>query len=219
MASRGEATGCAASGCTQADWRKNWKMSSSADGWNTVRIRFYGGLSQNQSNNGDKVHMQSWARSKLDVTNTTVSTINWIALFKDSLVLTGGQASAWPTNPVGLQVHGGGRFGAPRGTWYRNMKMRELDSLGRPTYIPTPIVSKNGEANYELKTTMDGLVGRMPLDHQIRVSDLSGRVLQQFSGHSGYVNYTLADNVRGFLLVEVKTSQGVQHLHISRLFK
>jgi hypothetical protein len=41
LASRGEATGCNPTGCTENDWRQGWKSSSSGDGWNTLRIKFY----------------------------------------------------------------------------------------------------------------------------------------------------------------------------------
>jgi hypothetical protein len=212
---RGEATGCPSTGCTQATWRQTWKMSSAADGWNTVRIKFYGGLSRTQSASGDKIHMKSYYRSKLDLSPTTrVDSMQWVMFFTDSLVLSSTQAASWGNaGPIGIQVHGGGRFPAARGTWYRNIRVRELDSLGNPTGVPVSIGTvPNKKADYALRAVAGSLTGQMDLDHQVVVSDLSGRVVDTFFGKAGKVNYTLTTQAKGLLVAEIRTERGVGHL-------
>lgn len=162
---RGEATGCATSGCTAADWRNNWKASTSADGWNTIRVRFYGGLSRGQSMAGDKVHMQSYILARNPGPFASVDSMKWIAVASDSLVLTDAQAAQVPAGPIGLQIHiGAGAFPNAKGTWYRNLKVRELDSLGRPVHLGTTGVTP--ETVTQTKTDMKDPGGRDALGRE-----------------------------------------------------
>jgi hypothetical protein len=221
IAARGIKTGCASTGCTQADWRSKWKMSTGTDGWNTVRIKFYGGLSPNQSASGDKVHMISYFRNKADTaTNIPIDSMNWVMFFADSMVFNATQFASWgKPNPFALQVHGGGRFPAARGTWYRNIRVRELDSLGNPTYVPVSIGRVPAKkVEYGIRVVSGALVGTINQDHQITVSDLSGRVIETFSGHAGSVNYQLGSTAaKGLLVAEIKSSLGVGHLRFSNV--
>ena len=217
LAARGEATGCAPSGCVAADWRKNWKPASSSDGWNTIRIQFYGGLGQNQSMAGDKVHMHSFFRSKLDGVQTRLNDMKWISMAFDSLALTNGQVAGAPMNPVGFEVHGGGRFPNQAGTWYRNIKIRELDSLGKPLRPVTTGLTPTGAGPSRLRYTAEGLAGELDLDHRISISDAQGRVLAEFSGRPGPVHYRLPETVRGILWVSLFTSRGIERIRMARV--
>jgi len=107
--------GCAATGCTQSDWQRLWD----ANGWNEFKIQFYGGSATGTGN----IHMKSWFRKSGAVT--------WVPVIQDTTLVL-----VVPSGYVGLQVHGGGRFGGSPGTWYRNIKMRELNDLGEPINLP-----------------------------------------------------------------------------------
>ncbi len=209
--------GCSAGGCTQADWRKLWDLY----GWNTTRIKFWGGLTAAQP----MVHMQSWF-----LTKTTPR--QWVPLWTDSLTLTTSQMAQWPTNPLGFQVHGGGRFGGANGNWYKNIYLRQLDpATGNPLTGPvTPSTDHNpgqdppvaimnpaGSPRFQIHSAPDGLIGTLNLDYKIRVSDLSGRVLERFSGHPGSFHYVFGAKTRGLLFVEVQTERGTELFRISRM--
>jgi hypothetical protein len=219
----GETFSCPSTGCTQAEWRQHWKLGSNpavTDGWNTVRIKFYGGTSANQSlatPGADKVRMRSWFKSKLD-TASRVSTIAWIPMWSDSIAYTSAQAALYGVpNPIAFQVHGGGRFGAARGTWYRNIRIRELDSLGNPLPFVTAIQpsSNSPQIHYEnVRMTPNALIGSIDLPHTIVVSDLQGRVLEQFQGDAGSFDYRLKSS--GLLLVQIRTVRGVENLRVGR---
>jgi len=214
---------CPTTGCTQASWREHWKMGSNAsvtDGWNTVRIKFYGGASRSQhlTNPGfDRVRMQSFFKSKSD-TGTSVNTIKWIPLWADSMVYTGAAVDSFGVpNPIAFQVHGGGRFGATRGTWYRNIRIRELDSLGNYTG-PTSIAPGEArvEARYDVKAVGSVLSGMIDRNYTLSVSDASGRLLQTARGTAGAVRYELPRG-QGVLLVRIETDRGTQALRIAHL--
>jgi hypothetical protein len=104
------AYGCAVSGCLQADYLRLFD----ADGWNQVRVQFYGGTAANPL-----IHMNSFFRK----TGSTT----WVPILSDT---TMNQIVA--PNYIGLLVHGGGRFKGPNGNWYRRIKMKELDDFGNP---------------------------------------------------------------------------------------
>lgn len=216
---------CPMTGCTQASWREHWKMGSNpavTDGWNTVRIKFYGGTAptgQHLTNPGaDRVRMQSFFKSKLDPA-TRVDEIKWIPLWADSMAYTGAQVDSFGVaNPVAFQVHGGGRFGAARGTWYRNIRIRELDSLGEYTGPISAIHSAApAPVRYDVRTVANVLTGTMDRDYTIRVSDVSGRVLDRMNGRAGRVEYALPLRGQGVLLVEISSGRGVQNLRIGRV--
>ncbi len=215
---------CPMTGCTQASWREHWKLGSNpavTDGWNTVRIKFYGGTArtgQHATNPGaDRVRMQSFFKSKSDPA-TRVDEIKWIPLWADSMAYTGAQVDSFGVaNPIAFQVHGGGRFGAARGTWYRNIRIRELDSLGNyegPTSIRPGATLRT---RYNIQAVSNMLTGTIDQDYMIRVSDVSGRVLDRVNGRAGRVEYSLPQRGHGVLLVEVSSAQGVQNLRIGRV--
>jgi len=207
--------GCSASGCTQADWDNLWDLN----GWNTTRIKFWGGLTSADPT----VHMQSWF-----LTKTTPR--HWVPLWVDSLTLTTAQMNQWPANPTGFQVHGSGRFGGANGNWYKNIYMRYLDEVtGAPATGPvTPSTDHNpGEEpvsilrghglNQNIFQAPDGLRGTASLAHEVRVCDSQGRLLEKFSGKAGAFHYTFGSASRGILFVEMRTAEGAQVFRINHI--
>jgi hypothetical protein len=206
-----------------------WRTSTVAgndSGWNTLRVMYFGGLGTGQSAGGDKVHQYSFFRSRQDsYTGTRVDSMLWVPLFIDSVVLTNTQATASPANPIGLQMHSGTQYTSPN--WYRNIRIRELDSLGKvlPGQIPTAIANhpRGGEGNgigrisYNLDVGREGISGIMPLAHEITVRDLSGRILEKFAGASGEVRYAFADQAPGVRLIDIETILGIEHLRMESL--
>lgn len=219
----GENFPCASTGCVQADWRATWKPSSHpTDGWNTVRIKFYGGTAKTGQSvttpGADRVRMRSWYKSRND-TASRVAAIQWIPIWGDSMAYTGAQVDSFGVpNPVAFQVHGGGRFGAARGTWYRNIRIRELDSLGVPLPVVTSIKSGSArQARYtDLKLTSGLIGGSMDLAHEIVVTNLQGRVLRTYKGPAGTVQYALPSG-NSLLLVRIKTARGTETLKVNRV--
>jgi Domain of Unknown Function (DUF1080) len=190
--------GCSAAGCNQADWRKLWNLHS----WNTMRIRFYGGLTA-----GGKVHMFSWFRKD--------ATAPWVPLWADSLAHTD------PASFMGLQVHGGGRFGGEKGNWYRNIMMRYLDDNGKILNIGSvgvaPKLAVLDNDLYEIKAVANTLVGRVDMDHEITVSNANGRVLETFTGRAGKFSHALSAKTSGLLYVDIKTSIGSVHQQVNQV--
>jgi hypothetical protein len=214
----GEQFPCPSTGCTQAEWRQHWKLGSNPaveDGWNTMRIQFYGG-----TRSGEFVRMRSWFRSRLDDPSVTrIDSMAWIPIWSDSMTYNASQL-AWGgvPNPIGIQVHGGGRFSSPRGTWFRNIRVRELDSLGTPLYIPDEVSirpSRPQEARYDIRVVSSKLTGTIDLDYTIKINDVSGRLLERFDGRAGRVEHALPARSQGALLVEIRTARGVQHLRVA----
>jgi hypothetical protein len=225
-------TGCASTGCTQADWRRMWRTSTVAgndSGWNTLRVMYFGGLSTGQSATGDKVHQYSFFRSRQDAyKGTRVDSMLWVPLFIDSVVLTNTQVAAAQPNPIGLQMHSGATYVSPN--WYRNIRVRELDSLGivLPGQAPTALRGNNGNTgentgdnsigrlSYNLNVGREGISGTMVLTHEITVRDMGGRLLEKFSGRAGAVHYVFADRTPGVRLVEIQTILGVEHVRVGQ---
>ena len=106
---------CPSAGCTQSDWQTLWDMN----GWNEFRVQYYGGSVSGTGN----IHMKSWFRKS--------GASTWVPLLQDTTL-----AIIDTAGYIGLQVHGGGRFGGAPGTWYRNIKLRELTDLGEPLNPP-----------------------------------------------------------------------------------
>jgi hypothetical protein len=190
--------GCPASGCGVAQWHAVWDTA----GWNQVRVKFFGGLT-----GGSPTRMQAWIRR---LNNPPVAPPdNWVPTHDSAMNILA------PANPIGLQIHGGADYWnrAGRGTWYRNIRIRPLDVHGEP--IP---VSLHGEALRSpaggLKLSGDALTGRFDGAHTIRVRDARGRELRRFSSSSaGEVRYELGD-VRGLLLIDVRTARGWTHFRL-----
>ena len=209
-------------------WRTT-TVAGNDSGWNTMRIIYFGGLSGTQSTTGDKVHQCALFRSRQDAyTGTRVDSMLWVPLFIDSLVLNATQAAAAPANPIGLQMHSGTSNTSPN--WYRNIRVRELDSTGKvlPGQIPTSIqgnaqgnAGENpvGRISYNLNVGRQGISGNIALAHEITVRDVGGRLLEKFSGTAGAIHYTFANRSSGVLLVEIQTSLGVEHVRVGKATK
>lgn len=191
-----EEIGCAKTGCTAADWNRLWSF----DGWNQIRIRFYGGTAAGTG----KIHMQSFFRK--------AGATTWVPVWADSITKID------PPSFIGLQVHGGGRFGGAKGNWYRNYKLRELTATGELLH---PVVAtrqqKNESPRFELQASTTALAGTIDAEHEITVRDLQGRVLERFSGHAGHVDYAFTSKTYGVLMLDIKTAKGITHQRVSRI--
>lgn len=203
---------CPVNGCTQADWNLLWDK----DGWNDIRISFYGGSAAGTG----AIHMKSWFKkpgSSLWVPIIQDTTLNQIA----------------PEGRIGLQVHGGGRFAGPKGTWYRNLKYRELTNTGKPI---TPAAKSGAEAfdtegaevlpqgleaaavPTRFSANASGLVGSMDQDYSAVVTDSKGRVVERFGGKAGRIDHTFATETRGLLFVRISTASGAKAYRVVRPF-
>jgi Domain of Unknown Function (DUF1080) len=104
--------GCSAGGCTASDFTKVWNTN----GWNQIRIKFYGGLTQ-----GGSVTMETWMRK---VQSPEVA---WVPLYKAT------KAIVTPPGPLAIQIHGGtDMWKAGAINAYRQIKYRPLDDAGNP---------------------------------------------------------------------------------------
>jgi hypothetical protein len=221
--------GCASTGCVVADLRRLWPRY----GWIQVRQRYYGGLSTNQggvtaftqspANALDKTHGQSFFRAYYpkDTTGAYVpmtpanDTAQWIPVVRDSFALSASQVATYSKPSfIGFQIHNGGRFRnvsqGGKGMWYRNIRIRELDSLGMPKYLSTAVFPAGHKVRYDLRVTAGSLVGDMTLDHIVTVTDAKGRVLDRISGIAGRgLRYELPA-APGAYFVQVRSMRGVQ---------
>lgn len=193
-------------------------MSSSPSGWNTIRIKYYGGLGRKQSAAGDKIRMQAFYRPKTDpYTGRNTDLMQWIPIYSDSVVLTDAQAAIYGPNPFAFQVHGGqGAFSG--GRWYRNIRVRDLDSLGNvlPGQVPTriPEASSKGMLRTALTADAHGIRGYLEADYKVTVMDARGRVLERFSGPAGMVSHAFRLQAHAIVRVEVKAGARTQVLDI-----
>jgi hypothetical protein len=191
--------GCAASGCLQADWRRLWDF----DGWNQFKIQFYGGSAAGTGN----IHMKAWFR-KFGATT-------WVPTIQDTTLV-----QVVPAGYLGLQVHGGGRFGGPKGTWYKAVMWRPMNDKGEVIINhSTAVAPETGKAKFDLSATANALVGSMDKDYEIAVQDLKGRTLESFSGRAGKINHAFASDTFGWLSLRIKTSHGVESMRVLRTSK
>ena len=218
--------GCASTGCVMADYNRLWNAS----GWMQIRQIYYGGLTNTQPSSvasaGDKIHMFTFFRKHYPLNDTLLTTPNlvgdtakWVTVVQDSMVLTSGQVGTYQkVSPFAFQIHGGSRYvyaaNGGKGSWYRDIKVRELDSVGKPTYIATSI-NADRKVSYDLKVSNGFLVGSMDLDHIVTISDLKGRVLQEYVGFAGNNMKRALPVSANVLFVNVKTSQGTQTLRVN----
>jgi hypothetical protein len=192
--------GCPATGCTQADWNTLWDM----DGWNQFKIQFYGG----HSSTSGAVHMKAWFKKP--------SSTAWVPTIQDTTF----KAELVPAGYIGIQVHGGGRFGGTKGTWYRNIKWRPLDDNGVPVpQVPTTGIGALQKPKYDMKLVANSITGNIDVDYAITVQDVSGRTLQNFHGNAGPFNHALKTNVDGWVNVQIKSSHGSESFRIHRSAK
>jgi hypothetical protein len=191
--------GCPATGCTAANWTTIWDIN----GWNQVRVKFYGGLTS-----ASKVKMQSFIRR---ISNPPVAgPNNWVPVYSDS------QSIVTPASYIGFQIHTGtGRWVRGPGTWYKNIKIRTLDENGAPVGVGIQSKSKLGYG--KIDATRDALVGSLAVDYEIVVSDAKGRILESFHGKAGDINHLFSTKIHGAMVVEIKSAKGIDHLSITRL--
>jgi len=221
--------GCASTGCVQADYLRLWNQS----GWVQVRQIYYGGLSTSQPTSvtsaGDKIHEFTFFRKHYPLNDTNLTTpqllndtAKWVTVVQDSMVLTASQVNTYQkVNPFAFQIHGGARYiyesNGGKGSWYADIKVRELDSLGRPaTLVNTALNPSSKKVKYDLRVVSGTLQGSMELDHLVTVSDLKGRVLQQYTGFAGRnISHDLPAYT-GVMLVKITTTRGNQILRVER---
>ncbi|MDB5049952.1 MAG: hypothetical protein JWO30_3023 [Fibrobacteres bacterium] len=191
--------GCPASGCTQTEWRNLWDM----DGWNDIKVQFYGGSAAGTGN----VHMKFWFKKMASTT--------WVPVIQDT---TFNQTTV-PPGFIGLQVHGGGRFGGAKGTWYRNIRWKPLDDKGnvipQKPLVPTA-VSAVDRVKFHFSASASVLTGNIDQNYTITVKDAKGKNLESFSGTPGKVNHAFATNVRGILFLSIKTARSVESFSVVR---
>jgi|GEM_PF-903347 len=222
--------GCASTGCVQADYLRLWNQT----GWMQIRQIYYGGLSANQPANvtdpGDKIHMFTFFRKHYPLNDTNLTrqqlvndTAKWITVVQDSMRLSASQVATYQrVNPFAFQVHSGTRYilstAGGRGSWYRDIKVRELDSLGIPTYIATSIQG-NRKMDLGFRVVNGMLKGSNDLDHIVTVSDLKGRQILRYLGFAGQnLSRELPQNA-GILVVSIKTTRGTQTLRYNSAVK
>jgi hypothetical protein len=196
MKAAGEVFDCPNTGCTQADWNRLWD----ADGWNQLRVKFYGGVPGNQ-----RVRMKFWFRKSRS--NAPWTPVSFDTTLTDRTIDSG---------YIGLQVHWAGRFSGPRGTWYRDIKVRRLSELGVPVdSIPT-FSAPGAKAMHDIVLADDALVGTLDSDYEIEVGNILGRTVQVMRGRAGRFEHRFLPHVNGNLTLRIKTARGVQMRTIVR---
>jgi hypothetical protein len=192
---------CPTTGCTQNEWRQLWDM----DGWNEWKIQFYGGSGGNTGN----VHMKSWFRK--------VGATIWVPVIQDTTF----NQQAVPAGYIGLQVHGGGRFGGQKGTWYRNIRWKPLDDKGNA--LTTPVSGKYlnpiDRVKFNLSANVSALTGKIDQDYEITVKNAEGKTLETFSGKAGTLNHAFTTEARGVLFLSIKTARSVESFSVVRASK
>lgn len=195
MKARGEVVPCAnASGCTQADWNNLWDF----DGWNNIRLRFYGGTGADT-----RVRMKFWFKKP--------TATDWVPVSQDTTLMQN-----IPENYIGFQVHGGGRFGGAGGTWYKNIKVTPLSATGERIWTASTRTLDGRVALSDIKVGDNNLVGKLDLDHEITLKDVRGRTIQTLKGKAGSFSYPFAAGASGWMAMDIKTAKGVEHRSIVR---
>lgn len=195
MKAAGEVFDCPNTGCTQADWNRLWD----ADGWNQLRVKFYGGTAANQ-----RVRMKSWFRkSRTDAA--------WTPLSYDTTLM-----ETIPEGYIGLQVHWAGRFSGAKGTWYRDIKIRRLSDVGIPIDSVGPTDIRDGKVRHDIMLVNDALVGTLDSDYEIEVVNILGSTAQVMRGKAGRFEHRFLPHVNGKLILRIKTAKGVQTLTLVR---
>lgn len=231
--------GCAANGCVFADYLRLWNN----DGWMQCRQIYYGGLSQNQPTTvtapGDKIHEFTFFRKHYPLNDTNLSTFmpspralgvapaandtgKWIPVVQDSMILSSANVATYQRkNPFAFQVHTGSRYiyasAGGLGSWYRDIKVRELDSLGKPLAFTTVSINPNlnRQVNYDMQVVSGYLVGSMTVDHYITISDVQGKVLQEYTGFAGRNLSRELPKYPGVMLVRITSMRGTQTLRVN----
>jgi hypothetical protein len=184
---------CPTTGCTQAEWRTLWDK----DGWNELRLKFYGGVTGN-----NRVHMKFWFRKP--------GATEWVPVSADTTLM-----QVIPAGHIGLQVHNGGRFGGPKGTWYRNIRWTPLTDAGEQIIKPST-TTMDGKIRSDIKVGSNALIGDLKLDHEITIKDVRGATVQTIKGKAGHFEYRLAPEANGFLTMQIKTAKGIEYRKLIR---
>lgn len=188
MKAAGQAFPCPNTGCTQTEWNSLWDF----DGWNQLRLKFYGGTAAD-----NRVRAKFWFRK--------VGATDWVPVAFDT-TLTQVIAEGY----IGLQVHGGGRFGGARGTWYRNIKWTPLNAKGE-RIITVGTRTPDGKVHSDIQVGNHALMGKLDLDHEITLTDIRGVTVQTIKGKAGHFEYALAPRANGWLSMQIKTAKGIEH--------
>jgi hypothetical protein len=192
--------GCSSGGCVPADWTKIWDVN----GWNQLRIKFYGGLTS-----ATPTRMETFLRD-LKTPNKP-----WVPMMDETRQIV------QPANFIGLQIHkGGSRWKGAAGSWYRNIKWRELTDKGDVLNPPVPsgFAPKSLQPAYRIATNSSALTGVSEADFTITVRDTNGKTLEHFSGRAGEFSHPFSKSIQGVLLVEFKTNIQTDHLRLNRVF-
>lgn len=190
------AFGCSANGCVTADYAKVWNL----DGWNQLRIKFYDGLTA-----GTEVHVETFMRK------LATPAVPWVPIYKNQ------KGIVTPPGPVAFQIHGGPRWAVGKYNLYRNIKIRRLDAKGTPI-ISTAIgraLSKPALKN--LKVFDGALSGELQTTREFVLRDVRGTILESFKAGPGAIRHEFRSNARGLLVLQIKNSHGVDHIHFTRL--
>jgi len=194
-----ESYGCPSTGCTAADWTRIWDIN----GWNQMRIKFFGGLTAGNS----QVRLQTWIRSLKEPDRPWVPVLDQTK----NMVL--------PANHIAFQIHGGAdRWGGSAGNWYRNIKWQPLNNAGnRLTTRAAPGARKDIAAR---RVWINGasLEGVSESDYTLLVRDLNGKSMARFSGTAGRFRHGLPGSVPGVFIAEFQSPRGVIARRVSRLF-
>ena len=179
----GEAFPCPETGCTQEDWRRLWDF----DNWNQIRVIFRGGMDRN-----DPIHARSWFRK--------LGAMEWVPLSADTTL-----PMEIKPGYLGLMVHGNGRYGGPRGTWYRNFRWKPWT-----TPIPTAVQGAPVPASHRPAIRMDGARQGIRLTfadavpgRDLYVFSLDGKSMAILRGIRGETFLSTAGWKRGVYLLRV----------------
>lgn len=189
---------CPATGCTADDWPRLWDFN----GWNQIKVQFYGGTGPGTGS----VHMKSWMRKASDPV--------WVPLSQDSTIM-----GTSPIKPgyIGIQVHWNTGWQDNHWNLYRNIKWRPLDDKGVPTSIPATDMPRRGSpAIFSFAAGARSLTGTIDQDYAIAVRDLSGRLVEEFSGKAGYVSHEFSSGAHGILFLGIRTVSGFRSLTVVR---
>jgi hypothetical protein len=189
--------GCSANGCIGADFTKIWNT----DGWNQMRIKFYGGIAA-----GDSVKMETWIRK------LTTPESPWVPVYKSA------QNHVVPKGPIALQIHGGKRWKEGTYNIYSNIKVRPLDAKGNVLVTAINATSRAAaESVPALRVTNGDLIGDLDRSYDMTIRDLRGAILERFQAGSGALHHSLNAATRGIFFIELKSDRGVARVRMNRI--
>jgi hypothetical protein len=188
--------GCSAGGCVASDFQKIWDVN----GWNQIRVKFYDGLTAGRS-----VTMETFLRK--------LGAPNWVPVYKQT------RAVVTPKGPIGIQIHGNGRWKDNAWNAYRNIKIRPLKIDGTPDGDTTPVSLGRPEKSPAPEMHLIGgvLTGVMDSDYEVTLRNVSGQIVEKFQGTSGAMRHALTSGYRGVLVAELKNNRGIARIRLSRI--